>query len=106
MKEYESLLKLIATRNPVTILQEPDLVHKFNELLKHELIEINAEKVVLTVKGKAAIDRPAVLSIPSPVTKQEIKEFGEKARIKGKTYYFLSLFLLLISILFVLAVNI
>lgn len=37
MKELENLLKLIATGNPVSILQEPDLIPKFNELLKKEL---------------------------------------------------------------------
>ncbi len=103
MKEYESLLKLIATENPIKILQEPDLIEKFNELLKLELIEINAEKVVLTAKGREAINSQP--SISSSVTEQEINTFGEKARIKGRTFYFLSLFLLLVSILFVLAIN-
>lgn len=103
MKEYENLLKLIATGNPVSILQEPDLIPKFNELLKQGLIEIKEDKVLLTEKGEEVSGFKTVQ--PSPASKQEAEEFGEKARIKGKTFYFLSLFLLMISILFVLAVN-
>jgi hypothetical protein len=103
MKEYENLLKLIATGNPVSILQEPDLIPKFNELLKQELIEVREDKVVLTKKGEEVSGFKPVR--PSIVANNEAEEFGEKARIKGKTFYLLSLFLLMISILFVLVVN-
>ncbi|MCM4159261.1 hypothetical protein FHG64_17395 [Antarcticibacterium flavum] len=102
MKQYENLLKLILTGNPITILQEPEITGKFNELLKHDLIEITEEKIVLTQKGRDILNIPL---FASPTQEQEIEEFGEKARIKGKTFYLLSLFLLMISILFVFAAH-
>lgn len=103
--KYENLLKPIANGNPVTILKEPDLIAKFDMLLKQNLIEVTRDKVVMTQKGRELLNFSAAPTLLSPVTEQEIKEFGEKARSKGKTFYVLSLFLLMISIFFVFAVN-
>lgn len=106
MNEYENLLKLIALGNPVTILQEPDLVKKFNELLKKDLVEINEEKVVLTKKGEEALNMSVLPSLPSPAPKQKFKKFRKRARIRSKMYFLLGLFLILISIIWILVAHI
>lgn len=50
----DKLLKLIEKGNPEVILSEEELVPRFNELLKYDLIELKDDKVLLTEKGHEA----------------------------------------------------
>lgn len=54
MKSLKKIIDLIERGDPIAILAEDSLKGQFNELLRHRLIDVVNEKVILTKKGEEA----------------------------------------------------
>ncbi len=81
----DRLLNLIEKGDPEAILSEQELVPRFNELLKYDLVALKNEKVLLTEEGKAAKKEGVEV-----VIKRKKRLNYEKLQQTKTTYNFLS----------------
>lgn len=54
MKSIDSLLKIIADGDAISILAEENITEAFDELLRYDLIDIEGDRICLTEKGLKA----------------------------------------------------
>lgn len=111
----DRLLKLIEEGDPDVILSEEQLIPRFNELMKYDLVTLKDDKVYLTEKGKEAkregvdkiIKRERQLrfensNISSSIEKKPAMAFSQKIR-NGKFWIISLLILLLLAFSFAIA---
>ncbi len=111
------LLELIDEGDADAILSEDELISRFNELLKYELIAVEYEKVYLTEKGKEAKNKgvEAIINqekhavFPGSYTNNNLKKdtairFSNKRLIKSRKFWISGFIMLLFALLVLLVI--
>lgn len=91
----EELLAMIEEKN-TDILAEEDLTPKFNHLLKHQLIDVQNGKVVLTERGKKARLEGFHPSANSYKLQENTSDFSKKKLERSRIFFWISLFITLL----------
>lgn len=87
MKSIEKIIELIDKGDPVPILAEDSLVEKLNELLRHDLIDIVNDKIILTPKGQEARNGGLDRVVAYLQNEEELKEFSLETQKKESKVY-------------------